>query len=248
MPDFLADLDSRPLTLPSVRAITPDSLFVGEGQQGLEVAVVTARSKPADGALQSAWEARRARRATPVLLVALYGQFAAGFYPDDDTPMISEFGTCLRLIECESDEVRAVPDELSEVVYDFWEAAQRSIWEAWMLETDPVNLQPKVRPLNQRVAEFIRANPPIDQEADKTSRALDILESPWPRRDENLLRMWFDTEESAGAEKCGYLIEKILSTGIELYIQAPLLPPIQMDDIKLVCWMAVTPKLSDEAA
>jgi hypothetical protein len=160
---------------------------------------------------------------------------------DSDGPIITEAGTCLRLIECESDDIRAVPGELGERIYDFWNVAQTSVWDSWMLETDPVNLQPRVRPLNQRVAEFIRANPPIDHEADRTSRALDVLESPWPRRDENLLRSWFNSEELVGADKCAYLIERILSTGIEPYIQAPLLPPIQMDDIKLICWMALTP-------
>lgn len=159
--------------------------------------------------------------------------------------IIQEAGTCLRLIECDADSTRSMPGAIDEKVYDFWEVAQKSIWDSWMLETDPVNLQPKVRPLNQRVAEFIRANPPIDQDADKTSRALDVLESPWPRRDENLLRKWFESEGLSGAEKCSDLIEKILSTGIEPYLQAPLLPPIGLDDIKLICWMALSP--SDSA-
>ncbi len=159
----------------------------------------------------------------------------------DDYSIVTEAGTCLRLIECEVDGVRTVPDELGESVYDFWDVAKKNIWDSWMLETDPANLQPKVRPLNQRVAEFIRANPPIDQDAERTSQALDILESPWPRRDENLLRTWFELEELVGAEKCADMIEKILSTGIEPYLQAPLLPPIQMGDIKLVCWIALIP-------
>ena len=48
-----------------------------------------------------------------------------------------------------------------EVVYDFWDAAQVDILSDWMRETDPTNLQPKVRPLNLRVAEFIRHNPAV---------------------------------------------------------------------------------------
>jgi hypothetical protein len=52
-------------------------LHVGPGQQGLEIAVVAASGRPADGVLHAAWEARRARRATPVLVVAIYGDHAA---------------------------------------------------------------------------------------------------------------------------------------------------------------------------
>ena len=35
---------------------------------------------------------------------------------------------------------------LKERVPDLWEAAQKDIWDDWMRETDPVNLQPRVRP------------------------------------------------------------------------------------------------------
>ena len=54
------------------------------------------------------------------------------------------------------------PDGIRESVYDFWEVARDDIWIAWTRETDPANLQPQVRPLNYRVAEFIRDNPPLD--------------------------------------------------------------------------------------
>ena len=49
----------------------------------------------------------------------------------------------------------------------------------------PPNLQPRVRPLNLRVAEFIRTNPPIDMPDAQVTRSLDILEISLasPRRD-----------------------------------------------------------------
>jgi hypothetical protein len=161
---------------------------------------------------------------------------------DGEGVVLSEAGTCLRLIECEPSTPRAVPVFLEDRVYDIWEIARRSIWQSWMLQTDPVNLQPKVRPLNQRVAEFIRANPSVDCDAARVSQALDVLESPWPRREETLLRGWYASETFAGAEKAKELVDKILTTGIEPYRQAPLLPPIELDDVQLICWMAVTPQ------
>jgi hypothetical protein len=43
-----------------------------------------------------------------------------------------------------------VPRSLEEdVTFDLWDVAQQDIWRAWMLETDPANPQPKVRPLNR---------------------------------------------------------------------------------------------------
>jgi hypothetical protein len=74
---FLSDIASRPLALPGHAGLSPISLHVGPGQQGIEIAVVEAAARPPDGVLHAAWEARRARRATPVIVVAVYGDHAA---------------------------------------------------------------------------------------------------------------------------------------------------------------------------
>jgi hypothetical protein len=91
------------------------------------------------------------------------------------------------------------------------------------------------------VAEFIRAHPPTDVGQDRQQLALDILESPWPRREEVLLRSWFEDESLVAAEKARDLIAKILETGLEPYRQPPVMPPIHLDDIELICWMAISP-------
>ncbi len=157
----------------------------------------------------------------------------------EDDAIVREVGTCLRLIECEADTPTWCPDALQERVYDFWEAAQQDIWDDWMRETDPANLQPRVRPLNLRVAEFIRANPPLGISEDRVTKALDILESPWPRREEMMLRDWFESGERDGATLTHFLIEQILETGLEPVEPPPLLPPIEPEDIELLCWMGV---------
>ncbi len=153
--------------------------------------------------------------------------------------ILREVGTCLRLIECEPETPTRCPDELQDRVYDFWEAAQHDIRSDWMRETDPVNLQPRVRRLNLRVAEFIRANPPIDMAEDRVNRALDILESPWPRREEIMLREWFETKEHEGAALSQLLVERILDTGLEPVEPPQPLPPITLEDIELLCWMGI---------
>ncbi len=120
---------------------------------------------------------------------------------DAEGSILHEIGTCLRLIECDEATPRHVPSALDDAVFDLWNKAREDIWNAWMRETDPVNLQPKVRPLNQRVAEFIRAHRPPDDDGPHVNEALDILEAPWPRREEILLREWFNDDTHAGVEK-----------------------------------------------
>lgn len=157
----------------------------------------------------------------------------------EDEPIVREVGTCLRLIECEEDTSTWYPEALRERVYDFWEVAQQDIWADWMHETDPANLQPRVRPLNLRVAEFIRSNPPLDVPEDHVTGALDILEAPWPRREEMMLREWFETDEHIGAALSQFLIEQVLDTGLEPVVPPPLLPPISPEDIELLCWVGI---------
>ena len=157
----------------------------------------------------------------------------------DSHAIVRELGTCLRLIECEEHTPTRYPESLRECVYDFWEVAQQDIWNHWMHETDPANLQPQVRPLNHRVAEFIRSHPPRDLSSDRVNNALDILESPWPRREEIMLRGWFDSSEHNGAALARHLIVQILDTGLEPTTPPPPLPPIEKEDIELLCWMGI---------
>ena len=157
----------------------------------------------------------------------------------DDT-IIREVGTCLRLIECAPATRTWYPDDLQNHVYDFWDAARHDIWTDWMQETDPANIQPRVRPLNLRVAEFIRKNMPPDMPQDQVTGALDILESPWPRREELMLRNWFESDEYEGVEASDKLIKGILDTGLEPVTPPPLLPPISPQDIELLCWMGIS--------
>jgi hypothetical protein len=161
----------------------------------------------------------------------------------NDATIVGEIGTCLRMIECEPQTARHFPDELRDKrIFQLWRAAQKSVWAGWMRETDPANLQPKIRPLNARVADFIRNAMPADIDGSDARRALDIVESPWPRREEMMLREWFDDATAEGPVKARFLVEQILSTGLEPFNQPEPLPPIDIDDIELVCWLVICPE------
>ena len=68
---FLADLTPRPLpqTVPGLAA---RSLFIGQGQLALEVALYGAASRPTAKTLQDAWKARQAGRSAPLLVIAIH--------------------------------------------------------------------------------------------------------------------------------------------------------------------------------
>jgi len=54
--------------------LEPKALYICRGQNAFEVVVLDAVGQASGAALQAAWKARRGGRASPVLLVALYGQ------------------------------------------------------------------------------------------------------------------------------------------------------------------------------
>ena len=56
-----------------------------------------------------------------------------------------------------------------------------------------------------------------------------------------MLRGWYDDEERTGTQKAAYLIDKILETGLEPFREPPTLTPIRLDEVELICWMAISP-------
>ena len=165
---------------------------------------------------------------------------ASDWKPVSKTSTIeAELRTCLRLLECGPNMPTWYPEQLRQGVYDFWALAQEDIWHDWMRETDPANVQPPVRPLNHGVAKFIRDNRPFGSSDERMNRALDILESPWPRGEESMLGEWFKSGDAKPAVRVSSLIDRILETGLEPTEPPPLLPPIDREEVELVCWMGI---------
>ena len=186
----------------------------------------------------------------------------ADWRPDAAAAVQSEVGACLRLVECEENTPTWFPEVVQDRAYDFWDVAQQDIWEHWMRETDPANLQPRLRPLNRRVAAFIRENSPPGVPDERVRRALEVLESPWPRREEMMLRRWFDdageqqeaddqaasggapsasglSKVPRGADLSRHLIDQVLDTGLEPLRPPPLLPVIDRSEVELICWLGI---------
>jgi len=164
----------------------------------------------------------------------------------EESEMVNEIGTCLRLIECNEDTPAVVTTEMAEAAYGAWRRARGDIYEAWMYETDPANLQPAVRRLNREVAAFLRDNPPAEVEQDRLYRCLDAVEAPWSRREENQLRaVWTQEFESTG-NKATALVEEIERIGAEPFHPPDPLPPISAEEIHLICWLAIQAEAAEE--
>ena len=158
---------------------------------------------------------------------------------EPESPVVNEIGTCLRLVECEEQAPRVLDPGLADGVYQAWKRARRSIHESWMAESDPANIQPRVRKLNREIADFLRRHPPGEVAQEELDHILEALESPWARREENALRLVWRQELASAEDKAQALIREIERLGVEPFEASAPLPAIDPVEINLVCWMGI---------
>lgn len=159
------------------------------------------------------------------------------FEPEGE--IVGELGTCLRLLECTEDTRRVLSGEMPRAAYGAWERARKSILEAWTFETDPANLQPRIRKLNREVAAFLRSIPAPGVDQERLKRCLDALESPWSRREERLLRTVWEGGAASESERARELVEMVERIGAEPFHAPDALPPIDREEIHLIAWLAI---------
>ena len=71
--EFLSKSELKPRALDlTLNNLSPEGLFLGNGNQALEVAVFSSSSKPSSGILEQAFKKRKSGRAVPVLVIVNY--------------------------------------------------------------------------------------------------------------------------------------------------------------------------------
>ena len=63
-----------------------------------------------------------------------------------------------------------------------------------------------------------------------------------------MLRGWFESGEWEGASLSRFLIDQIIETGLEPTAPPPPLPPIDQEEIELLCWMGIEWEGSGDSA
>jgi hypothetical protein len=151
----------------------------------------------------------------------------------------AELGVCLRLIEATPETPTVLSNEMRAAAFPAWEQAREAMYAAWMQETDPANLQPRLRPLNRQIADYLRQTPPDDISDERIAEILDAVESPWSRREENAVRDVFEADYGTAAERSKALVNEIKRLGIEPFRAPEPLPPITPDEVHLIAWMGI---------
>lgn len=159
------------------------------------------------------------------------------FAPSNGEPIIRDTFGCLKLIACKEGTPRRVADNARETAYAAWERARRDIFEEWKFATDPANLQPRVRAGMKAAADHVRKYPPPGFTQERIDLLIECIEAPWGARIERQIRDCLDGAK--GVDASAATAAKVKELGLEPFKPAPPLPPIDEDEIRLVCWLAV---------
>lgn len=165
---------------------------------------------------------------------------------DDDGDLVQDTLTCLKKIECSEDTERYLPDAMRDSIYEAWETAQDDIYRQWQEQTDPLNVQPDIPRLFREVGKHLRDHWPDDLTQTKLQETVEAVEAPYGRRYERELREIYESEEFGPVEKSNRLVDKIDELGLQPYDAPDPLPPIDSEEVKLVCWMIVAPETDQE--
>jgi len=138
------------------------------------------------------------------------------------------------------------PKTNRESIYDAWETAQEDIYRQWQEQTDPLNVQPDIPRLFREVGQHLRDHWPDDFTQDKLQETVEAVEAPYGRRYERELRDIYESEALGPVEKSYELVDKVEELGLQPYDAPDPLPPIDSEEVKLVCWMIVAPEVNQE--
>lgn len=173
------------------------------------------------------------------------------FVGADDSwhPSLADEGAPLVLDDTLSALVAADPEgedceqEISEGaatgVFEAWRIAQTHIYDSWTRLTDIANLQPEI-PLALREAAELVVTSGEGLGLEEQQGLLRRLNARWDRRIVGEVRRIVRSDQPART-RINELAQYVREEGLPIPEPPEPLPPVDRDDVRLVCWMAVTP-------
>jgi hypothetical protein len=159
------------------------------------------------------------------------------FIPEVGETVVTDTLGCLRLIACTEMTPVARSGVQLQPAHSAWQVARADIYKEWQAATDPANLQPKIRPSLRAAALQLRSAPPPGITIDELNRLIESVEAPWGTRIESQIRNAVASLEGQAASIA--IAEVVKRLGLEPFKAPEPLPPIDLADVRLVCWLKV---------
>lgn len=124
-------------------------------------------------------------------------------------------------------------------VFEAWQVAEADIYAKWSQLTDPANLRPEV-PLALRQAHELVSEHGGGLGFSAQEALLAVLDANWEKRIVDAVREIVRDEEASASDRVERLQALVKDAGLDAPPPPQPLPPIERDEIRLLCWMAVT--------
>jgi superfamily II DNA or RNA helicase len=140
------------------------------------------------------------------------------------------------------EEPRVLDDWAFERAVAAWELASERAVESWNRRADPANVRPAVPRAMQRAIELVRAGPlPDGMTGAQADELCERLAAPYAERHLRPFRGILNGPLSE-SEKIAAVAELADELGLEKPLPIPDLPEIEVDDLRVICWMCVSPR------
>ncbi|WP_447925566.1 helicase-related protein [Georgenia muralis] len=132
------------------------------------------------------------------------------------------------------------PAELREHLYLAWETAQADVHTKWMDRTDPATYEPPVPAVMRRASDLVRRHGSIL--GDRQDRLVDRLNQAANPRAEREIRALLNAHDG-GDPKASVMALEEKARQLRLKVPKPPepLPPVRVEDVRLLTWMAIIP-------
>jgi len=179
-----------------------------------------------------------------------YVPLTPGLHPQTDettgqTIVIDDTLTCLAHADPGGPDTPSLFDDspASQAAYgaafDAWAAAKAHIHTAWMYNADPANLTRPVPRVMRDAAELVRRHGA--HLADRQDDLIARLEAPYALRIQRAIRDLINDGTLTEREKATQLLALADHLGLVRQSAPQPLPPIDLDDIHLICWTVILP-------
>jgi hypothetical protein len=138
---------------------------------------------------------------------------------------------------CGPETARHLPDDVRDRVFEFWGRARDAILADRRAELDPAKRQAAVPRAQRDAVALLLTATSID--AAVQDRVVEALQAPWPMTVARSLRAILDRADSSNAAKAEQIVAYVEGEGLRAPV-VPVEPPIDRDDIHLICYQVVS--------
>lgn len=137
-------------------------------------------------------------------------------------------------------DTQVLSDEAQAQVFDAWDRARTDVHAAWSLLTDWANLEPQIEKALRDAIHLVSEHGSHLSNEDQGD-LINRLNGKWERAIVRSVREILRDEDLTEKAKVSALREFVTETGLPLPERPQPLPPVRIEDIRVVCWMAITP-------